>query len=283
MRHNPLIRWAFLSLAVVTVASGAIAQTSLDERLDERSAKRLDRMEQVVKELRAIVFQGRESGQPVVVQPAETDTQIAALTEKLNDLDHTLARMNGENEIIRHDLDESRRESIELHAANDALKARLAALEQQLAAFTNPPPPPPPPAPAAAAVEAAPTPAVAFANARAMIQAGDAAGAEAALQAFVDKFGDTAKAPEARYLLGRLLLDRGAWSEAATAEIGAIRGWPQTSWAPGAVLDLARALIGLKKTADACQTLDELARRYPKAPTPVVSAAAQARGQARCE
>ena len=33
-----------------------------------------------MRELRAIVFQGRETGKPVVVQPADTDAQLSALT-----------------------------------------------------------------------------------------------------------------------------------------------------------------------------------------------------------
>ena len=44
-----------------------------------------------------------------------------------------------------------------------------------------------------------------------------------------------------------MLLDRGDWADAASAYIGAIRGWPQTAWAPDAVVDLARALVAWKK------------------------------------
>jgi TolA-binding protein len=61
-----------------------------------------------------------------------------------------------------------------------------------------------------------------------------------------------------------------------------VRGWPQTSWAPDAVLKLSRSLVALKKPADACKTLDELARRYPKAPAAVTSKAATTRVQAKC-
>jgi TolA-binding protein len=274
------MRKLVVAAALAALLGGAaIAQTSLDEPLDEHAAKRLDRMEAVVKELRAIVFQGRETGQPVVVQPAETEGQISSLTDKLADLDRTLTRLNGQDEIIRHDLDESRRETLDLHSANEALKARLAALEQQVQALTAPPTPPPVPA---AAAEPPPTAAVAFAQARAILQSGDKDAALAALQAFVDRFGDTPRGPEARYLLGRLLLDRQSFPEAATAEIGAIRGWPQAGWAPDAVLDLARALVGMQKTEDACQTLDELAKRYPKASPQIATGAAAVRAQARC-
>ena len=99
---------------------------------------------------------------------------------------------------------------------------------------------------------------------------------------YVDRHGDTAKAPEARYWLGKTLSARGANADAAGAYIAAIRGWPKTNWAPDAVLELSRSLIALKKPTDACATLAELAKRYPNAPAGVQSRAAQARGQAKC-
>jgi hypothetical protein len=41
----------------------AFAQTPiLDDPLDDRSKRRLDNMEKVMRELRAIVFQGRDTG-----------------------------------------------------------------------------------------------------------------------------------------------------------------------------------------------------------------------------
>jgi TolA-binding protein len=49
------------------------------------------------------------------------------------------------------------------------------------------------------------------------------------------------------------------------------------------VLDLARALTAMGKKTDACQTLAELGRRYPKAPTAVASGARSLRRQAACE
>ncbi len=48
------------------------------------------------------------------------------------------------------------------------------------------------------------------------------------------------------------------------------------------MLDLSRSLIALKKPADACQTLNELTRRYPKANPDVKNRAAAIRTQAQC-
>ncbi|MEO8113531.1 MAG: tol-pal system protein YbgF, partial [Phenylobacterium sp.] len=58
--------------------------------------------------------------------------------------------------------------------------------------------------------------------------------------------------------------------------------WPKTSWAPDAVVELARALTAVKKPADACAALGELPKRYPKAPAAVTARAAAARVQAKC-
>lgn len=276
MRPSRIILTGSLVLAL---GAPALAQVPLDQPLDERSAARLDRMEKAMKEIRAIVFQGRETGQPVVVQPAETEGQVNSLTDRLNDLDRTLARVNGEIEVMRHDLDQARQDNSDLRAQTTSLKEQLNALDQQVRALTPPPPAPasetPPPAGPA-------DPAVAFAAARASLAAGDNAAAESEFKDFVDRFGDSPRGPEARYYLGHLLLARQAWADAATADIGAIRGWPQTRWAPQAVLDLARALVGLGKQPDACQALGELVRRYPAAPAAVKSGAIDLRAQAQC-
>src|SRR5205823_14696222 len=89
----------FLVVSLLAVGGHAVAQVSLDEPLDERSAKRLDRMEKAMRELHAIVFQGRETGKPVVVQPADTQPLIAAQADKINDLNQTLAKVNGQLEV----------------------------------------------------------------------------------------------------------------------------------------------------------------------------------------
>src|SRR6185295_8035905 len=120
---------AVLSLAA---AGQALAQTSLDDPLDDRSAKRLDRMEKVMRELRAIIFQGRETGQPVIVQPAETESQIVALNDKISDLQQSLTRLNSQLEAGGHATDDTRRQLAALREENAQLRAQLAALDQKL-------------------------------------------------------------------------------------------------------------------------------------------------------
>jgi len=273
---------ALLAPVLAVGAVPALAQTPMPDPLDDRSVKRVERMEKVVRELRSIVFQGRDTGKPVVVQSAETDAQIATLSDRIGDLEQTLQRVNRQNESLTYDLDQARRGSGEQKVRGDALEARLAALEKKLAdmeaaAAAAPvaaevPPPPAPPA----------DPAVAFNAARQLLLDGDFANAEAAFSIFVTNYPDSPRTPEARYWLGETLFVREAYGDAAGAYLGAVRGWPQTSWAPDATLKLSRALVALKKPADACKTLDELARRYPKAPPAVLSRAASTRLAAKC-
>ena len=139
-----------------------------------------------------------------------------------------------------------------------------------------------PPQGAAAAPAAGPSAAEAFARARQLMLAGDYDKAQSAFADFVDAYPDSPKAPEARYWWGKTLLVRGDNVKAASAFIGAIRGWPQTSWAPDAVVELSRALVALKKGPDACQTLAELPKKYPKAPPGIKTRAAAVRDQAKC-
>lgn len=283
MTRNTLLA-SIAALSVVMGAATAWSQTPMPDPLDDRSVRRLDKMEKVVRELRSIVFQGRDSGKPVVVMPAETDAQIAALTDRVADLEETLTRLNGANEALTYDLQQTRKALATADAANRGLGDRLAALEGRTTQIEA--------AATAAAAQQDPTedeaandagdPAADFARARQYMNDGDYDSAETAFSAFVKRYGDTEKGPEARYWLGKTLSVRGANADAAGAFIGAIRGWPKTSWAPDATLELSRSLVALKKPTDACQTLDELARRYPKAPAAVLTRAQAVRVQAKC-
>jgi tol-pal system protein YbgF len=270
------------AVLLVLTASPAMSQTPMSDPLDSRDARRMDQMEKVVRELRAIVFQGRDTGKPVVVQPAETDFQMQDLTRRVGDLEQTLTRLNGQLESTAHDLDQAHRDTAALQAQNKALSDRLAALEQKI----NPEPQQPPPDAGATAggppPPAAPTSAEAFAHARQLMLNGDYQGAEDAWRDFTARYGDSPKTPEARYWLGKTLSVRNAYNDAAAAYIGAIRGYPQTSWAPDAMVELSRSLVALKRPSDACQALGELAKRYPKTTAYTKGRAAAVSAQAKC-
>lgn len=269
------LRLLAAAAALMVAAAPAFAQTSLNDPLDARDAKRVDRMEKVVRELRAIVFQLRDTGKPVIVEPADTEVRIQEQASKISDLEQSLTRLNGSLEAATHGLDQAQRSNADLQAQVKALADRLAAAEQKAAA--------PPEPPVADAEAAAPRDAVgAFTKARQLMLSGDYDAAEAAFNDYVKAYPDGPRSPEARYWWGKTLSVRGDQAAAAGAYIGAIRGWPQTAWAPDAVVELARSLVAMKKPVDACQTLAELGRRYPKAPAAVTTRAAATRAQAKC-
>jgi len=277
-------RFRSLVLALALgLAAPAFAQTPLDP-LDDHSAKRLDRMEQVLKELRAIVFQGRETGKPVIVEPADTDAQMSALSQKIDDLQQTITHLTGELESASHDVDQARREADALREENGALAARVTALEQKFAPAAPPPqaalqsvpssqaPPPPPALDAPAALAAA----------RQAYNAGDYAAAETGFHDVIDRFGDTPRGLEARYFLAKIQLKREAYSDAAATDLAVVRQWPETPWAPDAALDLARAMVGMKEAREACGVLTEIDSHYPKASAQVHTGADQVRSEAGC-
>jgi tol-pal system protein YbgF len=268
-----------LAFAVLATAAPASAQTPLpatpaEDPLDARDARRVERMEKVVRELRGIVFQMRDTGKPVVVQPADTDARMEEMSSRIADLEQTLRRLNGTLETTTFELDQAKRDNAALKTQVQGLSEKLATLEQPAAA----------PADTGGAMPAAPAgdPTEAFTRARQLMLAGDYDGAEAAFSSFVTTYPDAQRTPEARYWWGKTLSVRGAHADAAPAYLQAIRGWPQTSWAPDAVVELARSLVALKKPQDACRTLAELPKRYPKAPANITSRAAATRTQAKC-
>jgi tol-pal system protein YbgF len=270
--------------AALGVAAPAFAQTPLDP-LDDHSVKRLDHMEQVLREIRAIVFQGRETGKPVIVEPADTDAQMSALSQKIDDLQQAITRLTGQLEAAGHDVDQARHETDALREENGALTARVSALEQKLAQTAPAPPestlqavpsaqapPPPPQLDAPAALTAA----------RQAYNAGDYAAAETGFHDVIDRFGDTPRGLEARYFLAKIQLKREAYSDAAATDLAVVRQWPDTPWAPDAALDLARAMVGMKEAREACGVLTEIDSHYPKASAQVHTGADQVRSEAGC-
>jgi TolA-binding protein len=273
---------AGLSLAIaLALAVPALAQVPLDP-LDDHSAKRLDRMEQALREIRAIVFQGRETGKPVVVEPADTDSQLTALTQKIDDLQQAVTHLTGQLESAAHDVDEARHEADALREENGSLTARVAALEQKSAEAAAPPPT----VQAAPAPDAAPPvptdPAAMMGAAREAFNAGDYAAAETGFRNVADHYGATPRGMEAKYFIAKIMLKREAFADAAAMDLGVVRQWPATPWAPDAALDLAHAMVGMKETREACGVLTEIDSHYPKAGAGVRAGEADVRTQAAC-
>ena len=284
----------FAAAALLLAGAAARAQDPspapmpAERAADEPSKARLDRFERQLREVREIVLQARATGKPVEVREAGPDPDVAALQAKFDDLDQTLRSLTGQIETLSHDVDLLKKDDAAAHAEAAALADRVDKLEKLVTNITAPPPPPPGPAAEAAPAGAAASapdlggPKAAYAKAHQLMLDGDYDGAAAAFQAFIDQYGDSPSAPIARYWLGQVKATQKDYAGAATAFIGAIRGWPQTSWAPDAVVRLSMALIELNKSKDACGALAELDRHYPRASPTTKAHAAAARAKASC-
>jgi tol-pal system protein YbgF len=294
MRKTRFLRPALAALALLLMASSALAQ---DQTFGEPLDKRLDRLEKQLREVRAIVLQAHATGAPVEIKESGPDPQVVALTSRLDDMEQTLRGMNGAVEGLQHDLAAARSDAADSKAQLAALSDRTDKLEKEFAALAPAPPPAAPdaqPGPsdgglagqAAQPQSAAGAPQLdakaAYANARQLLLDGDYKAATAAFQDYVDRFGDTPGARPARYWLGETKFIQEDYTGAAAAYAGAIRGWPDTPWAPDAVVKLALSLVELNRTKDACGALHEFGRRYPHAADAAKARAEAARQKAGC-
>ena len=270
------------ALVLLSGAAPAIAQAPQPEP----PIRRLDRLDRAVRELNAIVRQGAATGRPVIVAPETLPSDLDALRQRMDDFDAALRTQTSTIESLTGDLNTARRTAAEAQAQVRDLQTRIATLESAQAQAALAPPAPaaaaeaPAPAPAAAGRPA--DPAAAFQKARQQLLEGDYASASAGFEDYATRFPNDARTPEARYWLGETLYIRENYSAAAQAYIAALRGWPKSNWAPDALVKLSTALIELKQTDRACQTLAEFDRRYASAPAAAKTRAATARTRAKC-
>ena len=269
-----------------TSTAAAPASASFQKAND----KRLQRIEKDLRELRAIVLQAKDTGQPVQVRTASSDDQIIAMQAKLDDIDQTVRSMTGQIEVLSHDLDEAKKTVAATHDQTVVMADRLDKLEKQVESITAPPPPPPAPTAEAAPQDqpsgdvavASGGAAASYSHAHQLMLNGEYPAAADAYQSFIDTYPTSPTVPAAHYWLGSIKYTQGDFNAAATNMIGAIRGWPQTSWAPDAMVKLSLALIQVNKSSDACGTLAEFARHYPHASPAIKQHAAAARAKAGC-
>jgi len=207
--------------------------------------------------------------------PAEDprDVRIRELSDRVSDLEKAIKDLNAQ---------------VESAARNaDLARGDVKVLQDRMA---GPQPASPTPGPVAAGPVAAATPpgspAVPSQDGltlgRRQLQGGDARTAEATLTTWLASAPGDPKAGEGAYLRGRARSQQSAWADAAADYITALKGWPATWWAPDAVVELARALGRLGKTAESCQALETLTARYPAASEGARTRAAAVSAQSRC-
>jgi len=264
------------------LTTGAFAQTDQD--------RRLDRLDKEMREIRAIVFQGRDTGQPVVVKPEGPDPAVEALQNKVDQQDQTVRTLSGQVEVLGHDLEEARHQNAAAHDAETELRGEVKALADQLAKLQAPaapevqaPPPQPDQSAPPADGAAPPSEAGAFKAARAQLAGGDYAGAADAFNGYLQQYSSSPHAKEAYYLLGESYYVRSLYGDATTAYARALKDWPKTAWAPDATVKLSRALASTNRSEQACAALSEFDKRYgAAAPKAVKTRAAATAAAAKC-
>lgn len=140
----------------------------------------------------------------------------------------------------------------------------------------------PPAAPSVAPPPAGAGPNELYDHATRLLFAQDYAGAEAALQSFLDTHGDHALAGNAQYWLGETHYVREDYARAATVFLDSYQRFPDGNKAPDSLLKLALSLKAVGENDAACAALAQLDQNFPDAAVPIQRRAAQERGALGC-
>ena len=278
---RPLRLKALLLAGIILGGVGAgvaISQTAPLEPI-QWDRRRLEQLDRNVRRLERAVTQRNAAGQPVLVEPdPETlalQGQVAQMSRRLQDLEQTFQRVNGDLERLTFSLDEARRDNTALTTRLTEADRRLKALEDSATAEAELNGP---------IVANSPTGTAAGDLAAAQrLATTDAARGARALETVVVTWPGTAQAREAGNRLGDLRAADEDLAGAVQSWATALNGWPTTPWAAEATLKLADALERTDRETQACGALAEFNRRYaPAASAALKTRATQIRGRARC-
>lgn len=122
-----------------------------------------------------------------------------------------------------------------------------------------------------------------FSEAKSRLLRFDYDGAEEAFDAFLTQFGDDPQAGEARYWMGEVLYQQGAYAESGATFTEMLRAHPDDERAPDALVKLARSLRLIGESEKACAALAALPKRYPNASSVTQNIANVERVRSACE
>lgn len=246
-----------IGVVMIAGTTTVVAQTVPMEPI-QWDKRRLDQLDRNVRRLERAVTQRNAAGQPVLVEP---DPEVIALQgrvelmdRRLQDLEATVQRVNGDLERLTFAVDESKRDNAALSTRLRESEGRVRSMEQAAARenelnspISSTSPTGDPARDLSAAVRLAAT---------------DPALGDRALQTVTLAWPDAPQAREAFSRLGDLRVSDGDFDNAVRAYSSALRGWPTTPWAPATTLELANALNSADRKTDACGALTEFTNRY---------------------
>lgn len=266
------------AVGLALIAGTTFAQSASNEPI-QWDKRRLEQLERTVRRVDRALNQASAAGEPFILQTdpevVALQGRVATLDRRLDDLEATLQRVNGDVERLTFLVDETGRD-------NAALRSRLTDAERRLEAIEDV-------ARAEAELNAPITSNSSTGDAAQDLAAAvrltgtDAARGGRALETVAVTWPDTPQAREANLRLGDLRTAASDHAGAVQAYAAALSGWPRTAWAAETTLKLATALEVLNRDTQSCGALGEFTRRYAEGTTPALRArAAQIKTRAGC-
>jgi len=115
-----------------------------------------------------------------------------------------------------------------------------------------------------------------------LVQSGQYADAQRALDLFSQNHSDHPRLPEARFWLGESYLGRSEYKQAAKIYLDAHKKWPNSKYGPQSLLKLGVSIAGLNQRELACATFAEVLTKYPNASRAVKRNVAYEQNAAKC-
>ena len=260
--------FAATAVGLVLIAGGAVAQQAAPNIMQpiEWDKRRLEQLDRNVRRLERALTQRNAAGEPVLVEPdpevVTLQGQFGLMNQRLEDLEATVRRINGDTERLTFQLDEAQRDTAALRARLLDAEARIEKLET--AAELNAP------------IEAhSPTGDAAQDLAAAVqLMSSDRARGARALETVVAAWPDTPQAREANSRLGDIRASSNDKAGAVPFYAAALKDWPRIGWAADTTLKLADALFATNRKTQGCAALGEFTRRYAPAASDTLKARA---------
>ena len=127
--------FAATAVGLVLIAGGAVAQQAAPNIMQpiEWDKRRLEQLDRNVRRLERALTQRNAAGEPVLVEPdpevVTLQGQFGLMNQRLEDLEATVRRINGDNERLTFQLDEAQRDTAALRARLLDAEARIEKLE----------------------------------------------------------------------------------------------------------------------------------------------------------
>src|SRR6185503_5528559 len=158
MRIRVLVTAAAASVFALGLATSSWAQKKPEDPVE----KRFQSIEKQMRQLREVVLQARDTGQPVSVRVSnEPDPELESLRQRVDDLEQAARTRNDQIDGIAHDIELAKKSAANLEAELKTVEDRIGKLEAQVKAAADaaasaqaanaappaaaPGPPPPPP------------------------------------------------------------------------------------------------------------------------------------------